>query len=87
MQLMNQATSLSTLMNQEKEKLFSKIFSLGAVHDGSKIGNIDATSCNTSLNNIMAPSTGKSTNANGLYFFSNCSIKAFKMNLFESSNK
>jgi hypothetical protein len=50
---------------------------LGAIHDGTG----DAISCPASMNNIMTASIGRYNNANGLYYYSNCSINAIKSTL------
>ena len=58
---------------------------LGAVHDGgvSKQG-IDATSCPASKNNIMTPNAAAFSDANAMYYFSDCSIESFKNTLLTS---
>jgi hypothetical protein len=57
------------------------------VHDGTKHLEIDATSCPPYLNNIMTPSTGTFDNTNALYYFSKCSIEAFKKTLLTSDHQ
>jgi hypothetical protein len=61
-------------------------YSLGAIHDGAKSNTKDATSCPGSLNNIMTSVIGQNANANPLFYFSNCSIKAFKSTLLNPDN-
>ena len=54
---------------------------LGAVHDGTFFQGIDARSCPASSNNIMTPKVGTFFKPNAMYFFSECSIEAFKNTL------
>ena len=52
---------------------------LGAVHDGLNDENrYDASSCPASANNIMTPNVGAFFDANAMFYFSTCSIQAFK---------
>ncbi len=57
------------------------ILRLGAVHDGTTFQGKDATSCPAGDNNIMTPNVGAFSNANAMFFFSSCSIDAFKSTL------
>ena len=61
--------------------------SLGAVHDGTIYNNINATMCPAKANNIMTPVTGAFYNANAMFYFSNCSIAAFKSTLLTPDMK
>ena len=54
---------------------------LGAVHDGTAYEGIDATACPSYGNNIMTPSVGRFYDAKAMYYFSECSIEAFKKTL------
>ena len=49
-------------------------FSLGAVHDGTGV----AVNCTASSNNMMTAVIGLYSNAQNLFFFSNCSVNSFK---------
>ena len=59
----------------------SYLFRLGAVHDGTFFNNVDARMCPAEENNIMTPLLGAFNNANAMFFFSKCSIAAFKSTL------
>ena len=48
---------------------------------------IDATSCSAYDNNVMTPLIGSFYNAYSLFYFSNCSIAAFKTTLLTSDMK
>ena len=54
---------------------------LGAVHDGQTYQGIDASRCPASANNIMTPNVGAFYDATAMYYFSDCSIDAFKNTL------
>jgi hypothetical protein len=56
---------------------------LGASHDGS--GN--AVQCSATSNYIMVQDVGNIQNTQNLFFFSTCSIKAFKSLLLTSDLK
>ena len=60
---------------------------LGAAHDGTVYNNINASSCPMSANNIMTPAIGAFYNAQAMYYFSNCSINAFKNTLLSPNRK
>ena len=60
---------------------------LGAAHDGTVYLGIDATSCPASKNNIMTPKVGSFYDANAMYYFSSCSIEAFKNTLLTPDRK
>ena len=51
---------------------------LGAVHDGTTYKGINASRCPASANNVMTPSVGAFYDATAMYYFSECSIDAFK---------
>ncbi len=57
------------------------VFRLGAVHDGTFYNNVDARMCPAEENNIMTPLLGAFNNANAMFYFSQCSIAAFKSTL------
>jgi hypothetical protein len=54
---------------------------LGAVHDGTTYKGINASRCPASANNVMTPSVGAFYDATAMYYFSDCSIDAFKNTL------
>ena len=54
---------------------------LGAVHDGIAFQGIDARSCPSYGNNIMTPIVGMFNDSKAMYYFSKCSIEAFKNTL------
>jgi hypothetical protein len=64
---------------------------LGAAHDGTVYNDndiyIDAATCSMSANNIMTPAVGAFFSANAMYYFSNCSINAFKNTLLTPDRK
>jgi len=64
---------------------------LGAAHDGNAYNDIDysidASSFPMSANNIMTPAVGAFYTANAMYYFSNCSINAFKKTLLTPDRK
>jgi hypothetical protein len=64
-----------------KIKIRLDVFRLGAVHDGTFYNNVDARMCPAEANNIMTPRLGAFNNANAMFYFSQCSIAAFKSTL------
>ena len=54
---------------------------LGAVHDGTSYEGINAIACPATGNNIMTPSVGSFYYPNAMYYFSKCSVEAFKNTL------